>query len=355
MIGDGDGVKVWRFSTAHTLDARSLLGLGAVLFNRADFKWACANQLSDIVCLLGESGVTAYEQLPSTPPTHKDREFPDGGYTILRADWSKTRTELFFDCGRISMGDAPKDHPHGTHGHADTLHFNLTADGRLIFGDPGCYSYTGKPRKWHDYFRGGAGHNTVLVDGHAMSTLTTTWAMQERPMPGKVVFVSSPKGTLAEGSQNGFHRLNDPVDWHRALILLPNGTVLIRDKIGSEKPHDLEFRFHLAPDIQAEQQESWIDLSLSDGKPVGSFFSRLPNSADTKLVKGQKEPPLGFWSDDYNQVCETTVIRVKVRTDCVSDCFWCFRPAIISTRDFDDNLENYFLNHYKKLITEGIK
>ena len=347
VIGDGDGAKVWRFSTAHTLDVRALLALGAVLFDRADFKWASRGHLEDVIWLIGMDGIDKYNSLPCHPPKERDKSFPDGGYYLLRTDWNERRTEILFDCGRISMGDVAKDYSLGGHGHADTLHFNLTMNGYPICGDPGCYAYTGKSREWHDYFRGGGGHNSILIDGVEMSTLTTTWAMENRPFPGPVTFISRPHGSLVEGIQDGFMRLPDPVSWKRSIILLENGLVIIRDSIGAREKHTLEFRFHLAPDITAEWREGGLVLGKKS-QDICWFFYQLPFQHTVELVRGQREPLLGYWSSDYNLVQDTTVIRAHMNISDDFNCFWAFCPPnlrskIAEVKHFFENLYHHFV------------
>lgn len=346
VIGDGDGAKVWRLSGLHTYDVRPLLGLGAILFSNPEFKWACDSHLEDVVWLLGEDGVANYDKINSVYPVDQNKAFSNGGYYILRSDRGKDRTEVLFDCGPVSMGNVPKDYKSPTHGHADTLHFNLLMDGKIISGDPGCYSYTGKQREWHDYFRGGRGHNSVTVDGHEMSTLTSTWAMIDRPLHSEVKFMSSDIGTLVEGEQDGFKRLSDPVMWRRSIIVLNNGMVLVRDLIGGQKNHSLDFFFHLHPEVDTQLLHNRVDLYL-ENKQYCFHYESLP-ALTVKLAKGENDPLIGYWSENYNVVEESTVIKCSVNITKREEIFWCFRSK--ESEFYTTDLSSYFKNVYSSFL-----
>ena len=112
---------------AEFLDGRPMLGLGAVLFGRPDFKAVAGSFPEEAFWLLDLEGAARFAALPAEPPAWTSRALPDGGYYVFRGDWSPEASQLIVDCGWTGMGpDGP-----GGHGHNDTLSIVLSVkDGR---------------------------------------------------------------------------------------------------------------------------------------------------------------------------------------------------------------------------------
>jgi len=85
-IGDGDdgrllilsGYPVWERN-----DHRYLLAIGAVLFERADFRAAVGDCPADLLWLLGREGVESFDALPLTATSVSSRAFPEVGVYVI--------------------------------------------------------------------------------------------------------------------------------------------------------------------------------------------------------------------------------------------------------------------------------
>lgn len=203
-----------------------LLSLAASLFGRQDLLY---------VATAGREGA---------PPFGRQVGFPDGGYWIQRSGWGDGRTTfrderfLVFDCGPLGEG---------SHGHYDLLNIEVSGHGKPLVVDPGRFTYEEASPSWRHWFKGTAGHNTVVVDG-----------LDQTPY-GR----SRPRGPVAEGrflgraTSAGLDMLlgeamspcYDAVH-RRRIVMVAGEWWLVEDHLSAPTPHHYELRFHLAPDAQ---------------------------------------------------------------------------------------------------------
>lgn len=94
---------------------------------------------------------------------HPSDALPDSGNYMLRSGLGADAVNLRFHCGSMGSG----------HGHADTLHVSLNADGEDILVDAGRYTYVDSPLRLS--LKSPAGHNVTLLDGQPFTECTATW------------------------------------------------------------------------------------------------------------------------------------------------------------------------------------
>ncbi|HLJ91999.1 MAG TPA: alginate lyase family protein, partial [Gemmataceae bacterium] len=161
LFGDDDGGRFLPLDDRDVNDFRAALATGAVLFARPDYKAVAEAPAEETLWLLGEEGQQTFDRLDAQPPQSTSRDFPEGGYYVMRDGWERTSHYLLVDCG-----------PHGFfncgHAHADVLSFELAAHGRSLLVDPGTYTYTGSASA-RDWFRSSAAHNVLTIDGESSS------------------------------------------------------------------------------------------------------------------------------------------------------------------------------------------
>ena len=182
MIGDIDNARSLYFNLNHNWDFRSFLGLGAVLFNRPDFKKQSTGICEEMIWLTSRSDIDAFSSMKEAPPSCMSTSFPRSGYYISRSGWQADANYLCFDCGEIAAGLSEKEIPSAAHGHADALSFSLVANGKPFITDGGFYTYFGD-LAWHRYFRHEEAHNTVLLGKHRQATYCgrLTWKRVKNP------------------------------------------------------------------------------------------------------------------------------------------------------------------------------
>lgn len=216
-------------SDSDTGNYSDLLELAADIFDRADFLYVATS---------GARGEKPAETCVS---------FSDSGYFVQRSGWGDRETEfrneryLVFDCG--PLGD-------GGHGHYDLLNIEVAANGQPLIVDPGRFTYADDEAQWRRSFKGTAAHNTVCVDD-----------LDQTPY-----YRGKPKSAIAQGrllervTTPEFDMLcgevRSPVydAVHRRKIFFVRGEYwLVIDSLRGSQPHKFDLRFHLAPQICADQ------------------------------------------------------------------------------------------------------
>jgi len=161
-IGDIDNARSLYFNMEHSWDFRGFLSLGAVLFNRSDFKRQSSGSYEELLWLCDETMLTNFETMDSTYPLETSKALSSSGYYVMRSAWEKDSHYLCFDCGVMAAGLHEDGVPSAAHGHADALSFELSVFGKPILVESGFNTYFG-PLEWHRHFREEAAHNTIKM------------------------------------------------------------------------------------------------------------------------------------------------------------------------------------------------
>src|SRR5256714_11922732 len=148
FFGDDDGGRLVMLDHRPANDWRSLLSTGAVLFDRPDYKFVAGGAAEETLWLLGPEGLHSFDQVEAQRPAKESVAFRDGGYYVMRDDWSPRANYLLFDCGPHGMANCG-------HAHADALAIELAACGRTLLVDPGTFTYTGG-KELREWFRSSA-------------------------------------------------------------------------------------------------------------------------------------------------------------------------------------------------------
>lgn len=294
MIGDADDGYAVRLSQhAEFCPYRSLLATGAVLFKRGDFA-AKARQLDDKTrWLLGAAsdkefpGITANA---SALPTR--REFREGGYYILGCEFETPREiRAVVDAGPLGYLSI------AAHGHADALAFTLSVGGREILIDPGTYAYHTQ-KKWRNYFRGTAAHNTVTVGGENQSEIGGNFLWLRKANATCERWVAGIESDRFVGSHDGYRRLDDPVIHRREIILeKAERRIVIKDTLECAGQHRAECRWHFSEACDVRKQGR--HLLIRNGEIEVSL--RLEDPAlQFELHSGEENPPCGWVSRSFD-------------------------------------------------------
>ena len=243
-IGDADDGKPIRFEHRPFWDFRAFQTIGAVLFDRSDFKALSGGFHEDALWLLGTAGLDRFDRLRAVPPDTASRAFRDSGYFVLRSDWSRTADFVCFDCGEQGVGARHDAVPDALHGHADCLAVVTFLGGEPLFIDAGFLSYNG-PDRWQNHFRKTAAHNTVLIDGRDQSRHLGKMAWSHTPRFRQEHWVADDAGSRAIGSHDGYARGDRGVRHRRTVWLRPAGYVVIYDELTGIGDHRVELTFQM--------------------------------------------------------------------------------------------------------------
>jgi hypothetical protein len=294
MFGDADDGYLVRLERGGDFcPYRSALAVGALLFERGDFKLKAGRLDDKARWLFGAAAQARFAALDAEATRLPMRQsFAEGGYHVLGCDFDTPREiRAVVDAGPLGYTSI------AAHGHADALSFTLSAEGRELLVDPGTYAYHTQ-REWREYFRGTSAHNTVRIDGLDQSEQGGNFLWLRHARAGCGLWLSTAEKDCFEGWHDGYARLADPVR-HRRLVELDKRArrLLVEDHLDMAGEHDVELFFHCA------------EACTVDAVPGGFVISRdgvrakllLPPCGDSSLHKGETAPILGWISRAFDR------------------------------------------------------
>jgi hypothetical protein len=298
LIGDADDGRVQKLGLQGINDHRYLLAVGAVLFNRGDFKRGSDGFGDEAFWLLGAEAAEAFDAIDAPAAPLESKAFHEGGFYVLRTD----RAHVIVDCGEVGM------HGRGGHGHSDITSLEIWLAGMNLVSDCGAYLYTAS-RDWRNRFRSTAFHNVLQVDGEELNRLISPdhlWQLRDDARPLDVAWRWGEGADYFRGSHNGYARLDPPVRVTRKVLLVKDGPdVLVRDSADGSGSHQLVWRFHLDPAVSAAIDHDDVHLRVADREAWLQIVDPLPGSRIT--VED------GWISPSYGVRMKTEVVVISVR------------------------------------------
>jgi len=320
MIGDADDGIVMNLGLEED-PYRPMLGVGALLFRRGDFKLK-AGPLPERCRWLfvgsggGENGASAgalYDSIDTEKTRLPLRQtFPEGGYFVLGCDFdTPNEVRVVADAGPLGYRSI------AAHGHADALAFTLSAGGEEFLIDPGTYAYHTQER-WRQYFRGTSAHNTVRIDGRDQSEQGGNFMWLAKARSACSLWLSSAEKDTWEGWHDGYTRLEDPVK-HRRMIELDKKArrLLVEDTLEMAGEHQVEIFFHCHERCQVDAIAGGYVIS----RGARSVRLLLPETekSELRVERGALAPMLGWVSRrfDRREPATTIVWKATLRGDSV--------------------------------------
>jgi hypothetical protein len=300
LVGDADDGAVLRLAPRDGgVRANTVMAVGDAIFGEP-----VAGKPDDTVrWLLADAN--KWRRVQSREPS-TDWQFPASGYYFFGARFGE-RDEVkgMVDCGSLGyLGIA-------AHGHADALAICLSIAGEECLVDSGTFAYGGAYH-WRSYFRGTSAHNTVRVDGQDQSVSggRFMWTRKANARVDKVPLSPAPFEFV--GSHDGYQRLGDPVRHVRSVSYDDTlMQLIVRDDIVGKTHHEIEQFWHFAPHVQVRLDGGKI---VASGKRFQLEMQFSPNDfddLDLQLIRGQEDPPLGWYSRSYGAKEPTTVLRAR--------------------------------------------
>lgn len=249
--------------------SKTVLGLGALLYNREDMRWLGVDKAQpEWVWLFGPNVVDDYQKLKSMAPTLHSVLLPNSKYAVMRTGWKEKDSYLLFDC-------APSL---GSHSHGDRLQV-LVFSGRDLLIDPGQYSYA---EPLMGYFRSTKPHNVLVIDGKEQEWVdpeVISWHV------GKNIEYAAGKMTLKELSHQ------------RTVIFLKPHYWLVVDHISAESQHEYtrQFQFPILSNAKADGNSVFTQFASGTNILVKSienaklniFEMPIPTSHTTTIAAPQ--------------------------------------------------------------------
>ena len=237
-FGDDDGGRLWNPRRNRTEQMTDPLTLGAVIYGK---EFSAARLTEEAIWLFGDQAVELLSKA-HVSPVMRSVAFPDGGLYVL-ADSQPFAQALVVDAGPQGVGRSG-------HGHADALSLRLTMDGRRWLVDSGSGVYISNDAAERNNFRGTGGHSTLRVDGMDQAVADEPFSWTHIPTTRAENWISGKSFTYFVGSHDGYGRLADPVLHRRHVLNIAGGVWLVRDVVLGQTEHELEIRWHVAPDLE---------------------------------------------------------------------------------------------------------
>ena len=308
-IGGADDGKPIRMEHLPLWDFRPYLAIGAVLFQRGDFKTVAGRFHEDALWLLGADALDAFERVPATTPAHAAIALPHSGYYVMRSDWTPGADCVVVDCGEQAFGMRPDAVPNSMHGHADCLSVLVTLGGRRVLIDSGFFAYN-SGGAWEAHFRETAAHNTARVDGRdqAKHLGKMAWSHSYR---ARAEGWHAGEDCWFVGAHDGFDRSSDGVTHRRAVCYRRAGYVVVVDEFVGAGAHDLDVNFQFAPGERLVA-DSAGSVSYGDVARL-HWVSSLPWNAVT--MEGGEGPEAGWVAPSLGVRTPAPRLSLRTRSD----------------------------------------
>ena len=241
-FGDDDGGRFWNPRRNRTEQMTDPLALGAVMYSQGFFLRAIDRRSDLVVWESSRRGTSTAQTHPAARPI----AFPDGGLYVL-ADSQPYPQTMVVDAGPQGVGRSG-------HGHADALSLRLTMDGQRWLVDSGSGVYISSDPADRDTFRGTGAHNTLRVDGVDQAVADEPFSWTHIPATQAENWIAGKSFTYFVGSHNGYARLADPVVHRRHILKITGSPWLVRDMAAGNAEHELEIRWHFAPDLDVQSR-----------------------------------------------------------------------------------------------------
>lgn len=315
QIGDNDDGRLHilaDYGSWNRLDHRYLLSIGAVLFNRSDFKRASGGFHEEAFWLLGEEGLRKYDELPNQKTIISSKALVNGGFYIMRSD----NLYMLVDC----IPANPKG-PSG-HKHNSRLSFELFAYDKSFIIDPGAYIYTAD-KEMRNLFRSSKYHNTVVVDGEEQNKFDENrlFDMGQDAAVKVNRWEVTKKHDILDAEHSGYQKLGNPVIHRRQIFFdKTEGYWLIKDILSGEGTHQFDIYFHFAPlNIELDSEFPWVVRT----KTEGANLAIIP--LDTKGLSVRIEK--GWLSFQFGVKVEAPIVRYQKEAEAPAEFCWVLYPC----------------------------
>lgn len=220
-------------------------------------------------------------------------DFTRSGYAIVRTlgDVPPERQSMLF---MTAMQNSR------AHKHADDLSFELFEAGRRILIDTGSYDFQWDAMRHYAF--SAAAHNTVdLVEAPVTPRQTPPYGSGLQPIRvEKEEFVLSGQVKRAETFN---HR--------RTLRYRPGTSLVVEDELDAARDLRYASRLHFSSSLTVSQEGRDYVVSSGDGKPLASI--RPPRGTEVRLVRGQKDPLLGWETVERRVMAPAFVLEASRR------------------------------------------
>lgn len=282
------------------------------LANRERRMHEAAYYLCDHKMYLPQIGDTDVTRLATPPALSNETDVPEGifdkeaGYGIFKDNNESSHRRYVVFCVQNEEYQPGMRY----HFHNDMMAVYYSYDGEVILSDQGRYSYSNSPTR--NYIKSNIAHNTLLPErfltrpSHAVYLAQKAWWQH---LEDQVIFGAGLRGDLA-----------------KRLVTIPDDepVVEVMDAIRDTVPYVV--LWHIGPDVQSiglRRQAISLGHARYEWELVTHRAARFDltvemQDADStwshgvEIVRGQKNPLLGWYSPDYNVLWPVPTLLVTV-------------------------------------------
>lgn len=263
LLGDTDGGQVLPLVQRAADDHGYLLPLGAVVFKDASLKLPQQKCPEELLWILGEEAVVAFQSLPVSDESSSSKLFANAAVSVLRKD------DLYLVFNASGVGANGR----GSHGHNDALSIEVAAGGRLFITDPGSFVYTADFHQRH-LFRSTAWHSTIQVDDIEQNLIDEQlpFVIGNQARPQLIRWETSDELDIVAAEHTGYARLARPVRHTRSVTFYRKQRWwLIEDQLTGEGEHELaiRFQFDTGLELTSAANNTVIARDVIDGAQLG--------------------------------------------------------------------------------------
>lgn len=307
MIGDSDDGYVVDFGDRDE-ELRAWMAIGAILFQRADFKRLAGRFSETAFWLLGPESEETFDRIHTLAEDSRlrPRSLPESGYHLLRRGAADAGdcVSVAFDCGALGFLSI------AAHGHADALSLVLRVGGVDLLVDPGTYDYFTYPR-WREYFRSTRAHNTIVIDDCDQSERLGPFLWGRRAEARLIEWAPTDQGGRVVAEHNGYARLPDPVI-HRRTVSLDEGhpTLEVTDEIDAAAKHAVTQFWHFSEHCRvAREAPNRVRADFG----AGAITLILDPQLTAETYVGSEDPIAGWVSRGYHRKAPAMTVAGRAR------------------------------------------
>lgn len=305
-VGDNDDAQlIYPYPDNSFNIYESILNDFSVLFGK-DIEGNYHFDLRNYV-LLGMKGLENYSSCKrkNTQKSTKIKLYNDSGYFR----YSDDKIDLLFDVGQIGLL------PTMAHGHSDILSIQFYYEGKPILVDMGSYQYNIKYRKLRDYFHGVHSHNTIAIGGKDQAVLGTGMFWMSNPSVYIGAYSTEKDEVYCTAWHDGYVRKGMNV-LHKRNIRIEEKQVYIEDSIKGEGAQWAFFYLHFHPSVRLHHIYDELIIEVEQAK---SIVMKNCLFHQGKLVEGDVESPLGWFSPCYDKIMKTNTFVLEIDLSVVNE------------------------------------
>jgi len=183
------------------------------------------------------------------------REHEDDGYHVFKDG----ACFIVIDGGPLGPDFMP------SHGHADTLSYEMSINRTRVIVDSGVFSYAADDLR--AYCRGTPAHNTVVVDSSDQSEMWRSFRVGHRARPVEPTVFDHGQLAGFTGAHDGYRFIPGNVVHYRALLHVLDRFFVVSDLVTGEGKHRLESCVHFHPRLSVDWRDDRCIVS-DEGRTI---------------------------------------------------------------------------------------